>query len=52
MLCLPGFTQFASIIQGSFDNLEKVRSSGVKVLIHLSVIFCEGDYELPVVLKM
>ena len=39
MLCLPGFPQFASIVQGSFENLEKVRTSGVKVLMHLSVIF-------------
>jgi len=52
MSCLPGFTQFASIVQGSFENLEKVRTSGVKVLMHLSVIFCEGDYEFPIVLKM
>jgi len=52
MLCLPGFPQFASIVQGSFENLEKVRTSGVKVLMHLSVTFCEGDYEFPIVLKM
>ena len=39
MLCLPGFPQFASIVQGSFENLEKVRTSGVKVLMHLSVFF-------------
>lgn len=53
MSYLPGFTQFAAIVQGSFENLEKVRTSGVKVLMHLSVIFfCEGDYEFPIALKI
>jgi hypothetical protein len=48
-----GFPQFASIVQGSFENLGKVRTSGVKVLMHLSVIFfSENDYEVPIVLKM
>lgn len=54
MLCLSGFTQFASIVQGSFENLEKVRTSGVKVLMHFKCFFflSENDYELPMVLKV
>jgi hypothetical protein len=32
-----GFFHFSSVVQGSFENLEKVRASGVKVRIYLGL---------------
>ena len=38
MLCALHLNSISSTVQGSFENLEKVRNSGVKVLIHFCVL--------------